>query len=114
MISAIEGQEAKKMVLTTRMRGSKMLLRYYCLLFSEQGRGDVGLFLLRCIYLREVQQQDHACVCRGRKEESELQAQSGQSVSRRIYLVIPWSRLPSAEQIKIHLPLAGTSSPVPL
>lgn len=26
----------------------------------------------------------------------------------------PWSRLPSAEQIKLHLPLAGTSSLMPV
>lgn len=48
-----------------------MLLRYYCLLSSEQGWGNVGLFMLCCIYLREVQQQDHASVSRGKKEESE-------------------------------------------
>lgn len=65
MISAIENQEAKKIVLTTRMRGPKMLLRYYCLFSSELGWGNVGLLLLCCIYLRAVQQQDHACVCRG-------------------------------------------------
>lgn len=42
-----------------------MLLRYYCLFSSELGWGNVGLLLLCCIYLRAVQQQDHACVCRG-------------------------------------------------
>lgn len=67
MISAIEAQEAKNIVLTTKMQGPKMLLRYYSLLSSEQGRGNGGLFLL-CICLREVQQQDHACVCRGDKK----------------------------------------------
>lgn len=46
------------------MQEPKMFLMYYGLLSSEQGWGNVGLFLLCCVYLREVQQQDHACVCR--------------------------------------------------
>lgn len=60
----------------------------------------MGLFLLCWVYLRKVQQQDCACVCRGEREETEQEAQPGQSISWRIYLVPPWSRLPSAEQIK--------------
>lgn len=75
--------------------------------------GNMGLFLLCWVYLRKVQQQDRACVCRGEREETKQEAQPGQSISWRIYLVPPWSRLPSAEQIKLHLPLAGTSSLMP-
>lgn len=77
-------------------------------------RGNVGLFLLCWVYLREVQQQDRTCVCRGEREEAEQEAQPAQSISWKIYLMPPWSGLPSAEQIKLHLPLAGTSSPMPM
>lgn len=37
-----------------------------------------------------------------------------QGTGLRVYLVPPWAGLPSAEQIKLHLPLAGTSSLMPV
>lgn len=68
-MSAIEGQEAKKKKLTTRIWGPEMLLRY-CLLSLEHGREMWDSFC-GAGYLREVQQQDCVCVCRQEREETE-------------------------------------------
>lgn len=66
----------------------------------------MGPFLLCWVYLKSV--------CRGERQEIEWEAQPGQSISRRIYPVPPWSRLPSVEQIKLHVALPGASSPMPV
>lgn len=58
----------------------------------------MGLFLLCWVYLRKVQKQDRACVCREEREDTEQEGQPGQSISRRIYLVPLWSKLPTADK----------------
>ena len=64
----------------------------------------MGPFLLCWVYRRESSSRIVPVIAEGRAKR----------LNGRIYLVPLWSRLPSAEQVKLHLPLAEASSLMPL
>lgn len=75
-----------------------MLLRYYCLLQSR-GR-EMWDYFCYAAFISEKSSSSPSCLClQGEERRVWMKGSVRAGASWRIYLVIPWSRLPSAEQI---------------